>query len=38
MHMEQTSRAKPTQGEQIDSAYELFILVAALSSLLMLAV
>jgi hypothetical protein len=37
MRMEQTNGVKPTQGEQIDSVYELFILVVVIITLLMLA-
>ena len=37
MRMDQTNGSKPTQGEQIDSVYELFILVVVITTLLMVA-
>jgi voltage-gated potassium channel len=36
MRMDQTNGSKPTKGEQIDSVYELFILVVVVITLLML--
>ena len=36
MHVEQRNGSQPAQGEQIDSVYELFILVVVIITLLML--